>query len=513
MPFAGDVLESTIDADGFAVSGLPQPAVPSGAARLADLAFGIATVADLAALDVTNLGTGTIRRCADLRRWFFLDKVTTRTAIAGAVVAAAGAAGWWVAIDSSEPSWLAQTTWTVDPASGSDTSPTTTVRTFAELDRRLYGYRGSPGQTTTITIANDVPAADAHTLRNVRVGAEGGSFRILGTRTQVGHYTITTWTPLSTSTNTTFRVAATGIGTNGNDVAESMISHLAVRTSGGGAASAWIQFNVSANEVRVSEPTSADAATNDRGSATTFANGDTLAVYRLTKLPFWPFSTEHTQPVLGNIYLSNGTVDGVVPTAGIGTSSPRLIQCVVDSWTIRGGHSGLVKGATDKGVFASVNFTGACEFICNSSTLRSPSFVDCSVALNSDSTWITNGTMTMQKTSFNLNDSSLGIGGSLSSFDSDDVLSGLNVGTFVTSNASVRLGGLGTTSVLVGSGNTRYLMYGQIGTKNMLHVAANSWTTSEAHQLWLSGVEYDFPDIVSGLTVDLTTLSCIADHE
>jgi hypothetical protein len=80
------------------------------------------------------------------------------------VVGSAFAPGAWVRLtETTDPSWLAQPTWYIDPVNGLDSNTGSdlshAIKTCAEWQRRL----GAPAilrQATTVTFVSDVPASD-----------------------------------------------------------------------------------------------------------------------------------------------------------------------------------------------------------------------------------------------------------------------------------------------------------------------------------------------------------------
>lgn len=136
----------------------------------ATLVVSVANKAALAALDGTKLGNGAARFVLTYRDWFDLDKTTSRSAIADVVIAATGG-GFWVRRIKSDPSWLVQASWFVDPANTSGTASdensgadgTHQLATRAEFYRRMAETRLA--QATTVTIAGSLAGTDTYTSR------------------------------------------------------------------------------------------------------------------------------------------------------------------------------------------------------------------------------------------------------------------------------------------------------------------------------------------------------------
>ena len=122
------------------------------------------------------------------------------------VVQSVFGAGAWVRVpDSSNPTWLLQNTWYIDPTNGSDQNVGSTlgtaIKTWAELRRRTNG-RAFKQSTTIILSTTDLPGSDPMI---VDMGSEG-SLTILGGGTIVKISTLTAVTTAVPSTNTPLKV-------------------------------------------------------------------------------------------------------------------------------------------------------------------------------------------------------------------------------------------------------------------------------------------------------------------
>lgn len=82
----------------------------------------VANAAALSAYDDSNLQSGATAHVATYRAVFYLDRVTTRTAVPDAVITALTPGHWWVRTDDADPYWALQTEWHIDPA-GTHTTP------------------------------------------------------------------------------------------------------------------------------------------------------------------------------------------------------------------------------------------------------------------------------------------------------------------------------------------------------------------------------------------------------
>lgn len=502
-----DIRDRDLDFADHLAFGLGAPTTPTGALRLVDFAFGVASAAALTATDASILGTGSLRWVETFRRWFTLDKSTAGNGLAlatGSVILANDGSstrvGAWIDAGNTDAYWLAQTSWIVDPAGGNDESTTTTVKTRAELNRRLLGFDGSI--SIVITLAGDIPTSDAGVMTSLRSKDAAHFVTILGTKTLLGTYTIGTYAagdPTVGSGGTQFTITATGIGAGGN------VDGLVINGSGVGV---FILSSLGANEVSVGEPTNADPSTITRGNPTPFSNGDTVHVYSLTKLPFWPFPPNLLAPVLGWVKLQSTADSGIPTNYMLGTSAPRLIQCLVGGGVFRGGYSGISTVPTNKGVFASCSFVGTViEFIGNVTTIRSCSLRGCVIALISSS-WNCIGTFVMEASSIECQSVAQFNSFATCCFNSTDSLS-LGIAAFVSFyGCHVILDGSG----FWGTGNTDYAIYAQAGSVNVIAVTTLNWITSEGHDLWVSGNEYFFADIPTGNSVDLVSLTSITNR-
>jgi hypothetical protein len=138
----------------------------------------VANAAALTALDETYLEQCAIRRVETYKDCFFLDRVTTRTAVPDVVIAAATAGHWWVRMLIPDPSWAAQAAWTINPGAtgipGDDQAAGTSgapLKTRSEFYRRV-GRTVLP-QNTTVTVTASLNAGDTYVVP-VTTGIQSG---------------------------------------------------------------------------------------------------------------------------------------------------------------------------------------------------------------------------------------------------------------------------------------------------------------------------------------------------
>lgn len=133
--------------------------------RFASLAAlgSVPTAADLTTLDETYLEQCAIRRVETYKDCFFLDRVTTRTAVPDVIIAAATPGHWWVRMLIPDPSWPLQGTWKIDPVNGSNEAlggTATPLKTRSEFFRRMKD--ATLTQHTNVTIASSLNAGDTY---------------------------------------------------------------------------------------------------------------------------------------------------------------------------------------------------------------------------------------------------------------------------------------------------------------------------------------------------------------
>jgi hypothetical protein len=122
------------------------------------------------------------------------------------VVQSSFGAGAWVRIpDSTNPTWLLQNSWYIDPTNGNDENVGSTLgtalKTWAELRRRTNG-RSFKQSTSIALVTADLPGTDPMI---VDMGSEG-SLSILGSGNIVKISTLTAVTPAVPATNTPLKV-------------------------------------------------------------------------------------------------------------------------------------------------------------------------------------------------------------------------------------------------------------------------------------------------------------------
>lgn len=493
-------------------------------ATAANANIAVTNLAALAALDLSALASGTVvlRWLVSRRRFYYYDRNSTLTPNGVSIVAAVGG-GNFVEIITVDPFWLSQLFWAVDPVGGNDDSPgcgssslaaqSVALKTMDELDRRLYGFDGRV--SPLIQLMGDVPPSDARVLTSLRSLDAAHYVTILGTKTLVGTYTLTTYAagnpaPVSgggVAGGTQYTLTATGIGGSGNVVAESMIDHLVVDPLTG--ASAFILANLSANQAVVGEPTNADPSASQtvaRGSVTPFTNGNTINVYRLSKLPIWPFPVTTIAPVLGWVTLQNPTDSGIPSNNMLGPTAPRIIQCNIAGGVFRGGYAGLTTSQTNKGVFASCTFSSAIiEFISNISTIRSCSLRGAIISLG-HSYWNCVNTFVMEASSVELSGGQFNAA-SVCCFNSTDAGS-LGVGAFVSDAGSqVQINNV----AFWGAGNTDYAIYCTAGSVNVIRVTTLNWLTNKGWDLWVATQNFFFADIATGKAMLGSAMAGVTD--
>lgn len=124
------------------------------------LADSLSTLSDE---NATALPDGSTRFVDTLQANFVLDKTSTATVDGITVLATNTPAGRWLRVLAPSPTWTAQLTWYVDPATGNDensgASALAPLKTLKEVTRRLRVWNASGGYV--VNVLGDVPSTDA----------------------------------------------------------------------------------------------------------------------------------------------------------------------------------------------------------------------------------------------------------------------------------------------------------------------------------------------------------------
>lgn len=306
----------------------------------------VANNAALAAIDASHLGEGASRFVLTYRDWFALDKTTARTAVADNIVAATGGVGWWwVRRRQPDPSWVLQTAWTVDPASGNDENLGDSghpLKTLSEYHLRLWGAQLAADHT--VTVNSSLNAGDS--LQPFFVTNENGlNFtrypHYVGVQRVVFSGTIDALGVVARNgaTNTAGSITVTGIPSTwtAGDGVTSFVGLMVRRPSDG--SSARIVKDLGGKQAWISQPILASNST-----PVTWSGGDAITVYDVPSLgqevsPHAGISKYTDLKVTGRWILQTGTLD-MRNCAG---------DCLIQAGTFcynENGLSGVVSGAS-----------------------------------------------------------------------------------------------------------------------------------------------------------------------
>lgn len=165
--------------------------------KLTGFALLVQSIAILSASDAGHLEEGARAWTADQRdEWALAKNAPAGTTADGITVVAAtgaGASAFWMRQIRPDAFWGWQTTWYVDPTSGSDNNSGagsgTALKTVAEFGRRLVHSRG--GTLYTVNVLSDVPDSDVYVDRRQQIAGNpsaviaGSSVLFTGQRTVV----------------------------------------------------------------------------------------------------------------------------------------------------------------------------------------------------------------------------------------------------------------------------------------------------------------------------------------
>lgn len=465
--------------------------------------FIVTNLTALAAIDISTLQTPNLRWVATLRSWFYLDKTSTLVSDGIEVVTALGGTGRWIRMLIPEPFWLSKLFWSIDPVSGNDenlgygTSLTASdlvpLKTAKELNRRLLGsnYDAFP----YIHVMND--GLDATILTNIKSKNDQGAPTLVGTKTLLGTFTITSYATADPTNRLGYRVTATNLGDLSN-VIGSMIQ------KADGSKTAFAVRRDSANQVRISEPNTSDPISGLVGVATDFVVGDTVKIYSLTKIPCYPFPSSNVSiPSLAWVQIENPTDSGLFGIHYLGTTNPEIIQCILDGGVFNGGIDAI---------FSCVLLKNTVQFQKNASQTNYIASLNGHLILTTNTVWINdNNTLDFQNYSVQLRAHSgilMSSGGpALAVFDSVDIGHALSVIRCDTNSYWLQESGS-----IYGDGNTVYLYYGKEQSNSNMKAIIN-FTTTKTHPIFLVGNEYDISTLQASAEgiVDLSFLSSITN--
>lgn len=251
----------------------------------------------------------------------------------------------WLSQDTMNQQALQKLFWAVDPANVSGiasdensgfgislaTARLTPLRTFQELNRRLFGYNG----TTTVQIA--VMSSDTNTpiMSNLAgaTGSEGTG--VVGDLVQLGaDYVVTTYLPANPAANLSFFIIAPGLGAAGN--LGKLVTNAAQNKW------AMIQAVDGVNQAEVTQPHNYNPFTFGGGtSGISFVAGETVRVWNMPSLSQWPFPGRMQFPVAWHVQLNgNRTPPSNFDITELGDSAPQITACIIDGWQVGGGKSG-----------------------------------------------------------------------------------------------------------------------------------------------------------------------------
>jgi hypothetical protein len=122
----------------------------------------VANAAALTALNVSVLGDAQLARVETYKDFFFLDKITVRTAIPDEVIASSSPTAWWVRMHIVDLFWAIQAVWFIDPVNGNNENNgatlATAIQTRAELFRRMSGVTLT--QIVSVFVTSSLLAGD-----------------------------------------------------------------------------------------------------------------------------------------------------------------------------------------------------------------------------------------------------------------------------------------------------------------------------------------------------------------
>lgn len=267
---------------------------------LAASALSVANETALAAIDATNLPTGTRVWVATYRCFWVLDKSTTRTALANLVRAATGGAGWWWVrqLTQGDPFWQNQAAWWIDPAGTAATpgndeadglSSSTQLKSMAEWRRRVRGaaYGGANPSIVVINATSGSTLLDDGQINGVTtVGL--AAIIIMGTPTVVGTGTLTGAVAYAGNNRGTVTDSALPTSwTSSYGLSSTSGSRYIRRVGGAGPAQSLLLQESTPKTAMIGLTT--DTSETSTGTPTvntaTWSNGD---VYQVVSRPVWP---------------------------------------------------------------------------------------------------------------------------------------------------------------------------------------------------------------------------------
>lgn len=284
----------------------PPPVGASSVGTSNDLARGthshttleVANVAALALVDCTAIANGCFAYVTTLKSCFELVATTRATQATSVIAALNKAASRWCRVLKRNMAFEAEATWFVDPVNGSDeaagTTSATAIRSFAELNRRLY--EAQIAQNTTINLLGNLASTDVnrwsfHVVPGIVVTVQGS----LGATTGFGGAAINN--TLFSGTVTAFAAAANAPTADQITMTDAAIpvsftasgglaAGVLYRRNAGGAVVHWYALKDNgAKTIRITSP-------NGNTIASTYQTlnvGDAYAAYAMSQMPaqFW----------------------------------------------------------------------------------------------------------------------------------------------------------------------------------------------------------------------------------
>lgn len=145
---------------------------------------------NFAALSADNPGMLKLAQLKTNLSYYMFEPNSTLSTDGYNVIAPTSGSGKWVRQTYGHELWRNQSTWYIDPLSGSEENDgltsSTPIKTFQELNRRLDGVINT---TINITILNDI--TETSPKLNVRTAKPGIFVNVFGTRTTVRTSTLT----------------------------------------------------------------------------------------------------------------------------------------------------------------------------------------------------------------------------------------------------------------------------------------------------------------------------------
>lgn len=481
----------------------------------------VVNLAALASLNATSLGTGSEYYVITVRSRFYLDKVNSRSTIAGEVLAALGG-GWWVREQVADPSWGTVPFWSISWATGDDEAvgggatqvdaDAAPLKSFDELSRRLPEDVVIP--EVRIHILDSIPESEVPRaiLSKIRLRNIDSIIRVIGKKTSVavgGGFTgvVTGYTPATPASNGEATMTIASLPTTGSwsGFVGKMIQNVA------GTKTSFVLRDEGSRTARIGQPDSANPLGVDAaamtGGTVNFAINDTVVIYDLPEIPVYPLpgtiGDYQDNIIVGDLRLRRASEGANIV---LDSSAPNVIHCRLTDPVIKGGvaTSKFIGCLFDAGSIG-VGFWAGAQGV----HLHYAKFINTCVLMNNSTLSLANScdveggngvfaTFAMQNNFCQIQAAACACGVFRSNVQ------------FIDGNHGSIFSNLGSVSPIYGSGNSVAILTQPTGTTWKIYRAGFTAITSAAHPFIIGGIGRDISNMTPHI-IDLSTMTALLD--